>query len=455
MHFRPYYLGCLAHASYLIGDRNDAVVIDPQRDVDQYLADAAALGLTIRHVIETHLHADFVSGHVELAGRTGADIWLGPGSGAAFAHRVARDGDELRVGRLVLRFLETPGHTPESISILLLDSSDPRMIFTGDTLFAGDVGRPDLVASRGFSAAQMASMLYDSLHEKILPLPDAVEVWPAHGAGSACGRAIGDERSTTVGIQRRVNWALADMSREQFVADLTSNLPEVPRYFTHDAALNRQGARPVDQLPAPQPLSPEEVDASGALVLDVREAGDWAAEHVPGSLDIGLHGAFASWAGALVSPDQPIVLVAAGPDEEKEAFTRLARVGLEQVAGTLSLAAWRAAGRRLAHVPRLEPRELADRMVRGEEMLVIDVRRPVEHESGHIPGARNIPVTELATRLAELDPAVPIAVACASSYRSAAAAGILERGGFTVVADLAGGVSAWIAAGLPVDRGAA
>jgi hydroxyacylglutathione hydrolase len=454
MHVRPFYLGCLAHGSYLVGDGGDAVVIDPQRDVDHYLEEAAEQGLAIRHVIETHLHADFVSGHLELAARTGADIWLGPGSGAGFPHRVARDGDELRIGGLVLRFLETPGHTPESISVLLFDDerAAPRMVFTGDALFVGDVGRPDLVASRGFSAAEMASMLYDSLRNKLLTLPDEVEVWPAHGAGSMCGRSIGAERSTTIGVERRTNWALADMTRERFIGELTDNLPRAPAYFLHDAELNRRGARPLAELTPPQPLDPAEVHRRGLRVLDVRDGAQWAASHVPGSINIDLHGAFASWAGALVPMTEPIALVEADPAEEHEAFVRLARVGLEQVAGTVSIDAWRTAGLPLARVPRLEPRELADRLRRDPSLQLLDVRRPAEHAAGHIPGAVNLPVDELAGRLGELDPGRPVAVACAGGYRSAAAAGILERAGFTVAGDLVGGTLAWLSAGLPLTR---
>ncbi|HEU5058268.1 MAG TPA: rhodanese-like domain-containing protein [Kofleriaceae bacterium] len=456
MHFQPFYLGCLAHASYLVGDGGEAVIIDPQRDVDQYLAEAASRGLVIRHVVETHLHADFVSGHLELAARTGAAIWLGPGSGASFAHRVARDGDEIRVGGLVLRFLETPGHTPESISVLLLDGATaaPQKVFTGDALFVGDVGRPDLVASRGFSPAEMASMLYNSLHDKLLALPDEVEVWPAHGAGSLCGRAIGAERSTTIGVQRRSNWALADMSREQFIEQVTSALPPAPAYFQHDAALNRLGAQPLADLAPPVRLAPAEVAAGGTLVLDVRDASAWAAGHVPGSLNIGLRGAFASWAGTLVPVDAPIVLVAADRDGEHEARMRLARVGIERVVGTLLIDDWRDAGLPLASVPQLEARELA-RLARSSGIAVIDVRRPAEYAAAHIPGAVNLPVDELGARLGELDPARPVAVACAGGYRSAAAAGILERAGFTVAADLAGGTTAWLAAGLPVERAGA
>jgi hydroxyacylglutathione hydrolase len=302
------------------------------------------------------------------------------------------------------------------------------------------------------SADEMASMLYDSLRNKLLTLPDEVKVWPAHGAGSMCGRSIGAERSTTIGGERRTNWALADMTRERFIGELTANLPRAPACFPHDAELNRRGARPLAELAPPTSLDPADVHARGLRVLDVRDAAAWAASHVPGSINIDLHGAFASWAGALVPMTEPIALVAADPAEEHEAFVRLARVGLEQVVGSLSIDAWRAAGLPLARVPRLEASELADRLRRDPSLQLLDVRRPAEHAAGHIPGAVNLPVDELAGRLVELDPARPVAVACAGGYRSPAAAGILERAGFTVAGDLVGGTLAWLSAGLPLAR---
>jgi glyoxylase-like metal-dependent hydrolase (beta-lactamase superfamily II) len=277
MYFKQFYLGCLAQASYLIGSDGEAAVVDPRRDVDEYLEEAAREGLSIRHVIETHLHADFVSGHRELAERTGARIYFGARAGAAFEHVPVREGDEVRMGDVTLRFLETPGHTPESISVLVIDrsrSEEPWAVLTGDTLFIGDVGRPDLLGAK-MTAAELAGMLYDSLHGKLLTLPDAVLVYPAHGAGSLCGRNISKETSSTIGQQRRFNYALQPMTREEFVGMTTTDLPEAPAYFPRDVALNRAGAAPLECLPALRGLSPDEVEtriAAGGLLLDTRSA---------------------------------------------------------------------------------------------------------------------------------------------------------------------------------------
>ncbi|HEX2574558.1 MAG TPA: MBL fold metallo-hydrolase, partial [Polyangia bacterium] len=306
MYFKQFYLGCLAHASYLIGADGEAVVIDPQRDVDLYLVEAEAQGLTIRHVIETHLHADFVSGHRELGERTGARIYLGHRAGATFPHVAVREGDEIRLSRnVLLRFLETPGHTPESICVLLFDhgvSPQPLKVFTGDTLFIGDVGRPDLVGSKGYTAEAMAGMLYDALHEKLLTLPPTVEVYPAHGAGSACGRNISKETSSTIGREATTNYALQPMSKEAFVRLMTTDLPPAPSYFAHDAEQNRQGAVPLDSLPPPPALPVAEfvrLAEAGAVILDVRDVASFGRGHVPGAINIGLAGQFASWAGTL------------------------------------------------------------------------------------------------------------------------------------------------------------
>lgn len=454
MTFRPFYLGCLAQASYLVGDGGVAAVIDPQRDVDQYLDEARRLGLRIEHVIETHLHADFVSGHVELAARTGATIWLGPGSGATFPHRVAHHGVELRLGELRLRFLETPGHTPESISVLLLDGGRPRRVLTGDALFVGDVGRPDLVAARGHTPEEMASRMYETVHDVLLRLPDDVEVWPAHGAGSACGRAIGDERSSTIGRERLTNWALAAMGRDAFVRHLTTDLPPAPAYFGHDAEMNRSGA-PALGAPAPL-LSAAALDAAvraGAQVIDVRDAAAWSDGHVPGSLNLGLHGSFASWAGTLVPTGCAVALVADDAAAAHEAQVRLARVGIERVVGALDggMAAWRAAGLPVDALPRVDPTSLADALRSRGAPLVVDVRRPHEFAAGHVPGAVNLPLDALAARAAELDATRPVVTVCGSGYRSSAAAGLLQQLGQRVSGDLAGGWSAWTDAGMAVE----
>ena len=301
MYFKQFYLGCLAHASYMIGDQGEAAVVDPQRDIEEYLDEAAKQGLKIRHVIETHLHADFISGHREMAERTGASIYFGAKANAEFDHVPVKEGDEIRMGKVVLRFLETPGHTPESISVVVTDqneSEQPYAVLTGDALFIGDVGRPDLLGAR-ISASELAGMLYDSLHQKFLTLPDSVKVYPAHGAGSMCGRNISNERSSTIGEQRKLNYALQPMSRNEFIRMMTTDLPEAPSYFSFDAQINRKGPAIMENLPAPLPLTPQEVQSKSndSVIVDTRPSDQYGVAHVPGSINIGLGGQFASWAG--------------------------------------------------------------------------------------------------------------------------------------------------------------
>ncbi len=462
MEFKQFYLGCLAHASYLIGSDGEAAVVDPRRDVEEYLDFAREHGLRIRYVIETHLHADFVSGHVELAARTGAEIVFGARAGVTFPHRAVRDGDELRVGHVVLHILETPGHTPESISVVAVDtavSSAPRLVFTGDTLFIGDVGRPDLVAARVVSPEEMAGMLYDSLHRKLMVLPDSVEVYPAHGAGSLCGRNIAKETSSTIGEQRRLNYALQPMPRDAFVRIMTADLPEVPAYFPVDVAINREGAPPLVDRPVPTSLSPEafaKAVEGRATVLDLRGSAAFGTGHVPGSLNVALSGQFAAWAGALVPADRPILLVGEDAGSASEAATRLARVGLDRVAGHLDggVAAWHAAGRDLRATPQITVDELRAQVREIPTLQVVDVRRPAEFAAGHVPGAVSRPLDRLERDLSGLDPSRPTAVICAGGYRSAAAASLLERLGFRDLRNVVGGTSAWVEAGYPVEGGA-
>lgn len=460
MYFKQFYLGCLAHASYLVGSDGEAAVVDPQRDVDQYVEEAEAQGLKIRYVVETHLHADFVSGHRELAARTGAEIVFGERAGATFPHRAVKEGDELRVGKVTLHVLETPGHTPEGISLLVVDAENPgapRKVLTGDTLFVGDVGRPDLVGSKGYSAEQMAGMLYDSLHDKLLNLPDETEVWPAHGAGSMCGRNISKETSSTIGEQRRTNYALKEMSREEFVRLVTTDLPEAPAYFSMDARINREGAPALEDVPAPPALSPEEVNKlaqTGALVLDVRAGVEFGNGHVPRSVNIGLSGQFASWVGSLVSPADRVIIVAEGVEQVSEAVMRMARVGLENVVGYLDggIAAWEGAGLEYATLPQMPVQELRAQIdERREGLQIVDVRRPAEYEAGHIPGAVNVPLAELERSLGGLDPQKPMAVACAGGYRSSAALSLLERKGFLDLYNVVGGTGAWTGAGYEAE----
>ncbi len=445
VHFHPFYLGCLAHASYLIGSKGEAAVVDPQRDVQQYLDEAARRDLGIRYIIETHVHADFVSGHRELAEKTGAEIVFGAAAGAEMAHRAVKDGDELRVGDVGLRASETPGHTPESISWLVIDTGDaaaPQRVLTGDTLFIGDVGRPDLAGGRGYSSAQMAALLYDSLHRKLLTLDDSVEVWPAHGAGSACGRNISNERSSTIGLQRRTNYALQPMSADAFVAMMTADLPAAPRYFPVDAEINRRGAPPLPVSTAM--LSVAEATRAidgGAIVLDVRDSAAFGAGHVRGALNIGLRGQFASWAGTLIDSDRAIVIAAASVSEANEAVMRLARVGLENVPGAMLVDDWNGP---VETLPQMSVGELRGILGSNANLQILDVRRPAEYQAGHVPGALNIPLGE---PLDGLDLSRPTAVICAGGYRSSAAASQLQRGANLPLYNVIGGTAAWVAAG--------
>jgi len=459
MFFKQLYLGCLAQASYLIGSKGEAAVVDPRRDVDEYLEEARREGLTIRHIIETHLHADFVSGHRELAARTGARIYIGAKAGARFEHVAVRDGDEISFGEVTLRFLETPGHTPESVCVLVTDraeSEQPTAVLTGDTLFIGDVGRPDLLGAK-ISPDELAGALYDSLHGKLLTLPDSVRVFPAHGAGSLCGRNISRETSSTIGEQRRFNYALKPMTREQFVRTVTADLPEAPDYFRRDVEINRRGAGALRDLAPMAALPPDRVEellGSGAAALDVRDAAEFGRGHVPGSFQIGLSGQFASWAGAVLPADAPIVIVAADGQSAAEARMRLARVGIENVAGFLAggVGAWRDSGRAVATTEQIDVAELR-RRIGAHAAWLLDVRRPAERENARIADAVAVPLNELAGRTAELDRAAPVATICAGGYRSSIAASVLERAGFSRVANVVGGMDDWTRSGLEVVTG--
>jgi hydroxyacylglutathione hydrolase len=453
MYFQQFYLGCLSHASYLIGSEGVAAVVDPQRDTGIYIEDAMRNHLKIEYVIETHLHADFISGHQELAALTGASIYLGARAGASFPHVPVHDGDQIRFGRCILRFLETPGHTPESISILVTDlerSPDPYAVLTGDTLFIGDVGRPDL--SPDHTPQQLAGMLYDSLHSKLLILPDNVEVYPAHGAGSLCGRQLSTEHSSTIGQQRLTNFALQAKSREEFVRLLTSELPERPGYFALDAEINRSGPAPLADLPVPPLLRAQEVAAlsrEGAIVLDTRPAGQFGGAHVPGAIQIGLAGQYASWAGRLIGLKQPVILVAEDHDSMLEARVRLARVGIEEIVGYLEdgMASWFREGLPVAQVPQITVQDLNREL---EHVQVVDVREPGEWAQGHIASATSRPLSKLTRALDGLDRSQPVAVHCKSGYRSSIGTSLLKREGFAEVMNVIGGFDAWRACGYPV-----
>jgi hydroxyacylglutathione hydrolase len=457
MYFEQFYLGCLAHASYLLASEGEAVVVDPQRDVDVYLKSAADRGFAVRHVFETHLHADFVSGHKELAARTGAQIYMGAQAAATFPHVAVRDGFELKFGKALIRVLETPGHTLESICLIVTDgekSSLPWAVLTGDTLFIGDVGRPDL--SPRHTPAELAAMLYDSLHQKLLALPDDALVYPAHGAGSLCGKNMRAERSSTIGTERLTNYALQLPSKREFVSALTSNLPARPEYFLKDAELNRTGAPALAELAPLHPIYPaklKEMLDRGEIALDIRPADEFAFGHVPGSINIGLSGQFASWAGTLLGLASHPVLIAAADEQIEEARTRLARVGIEALDGFLEggIAAWKQAGLPLATILQINVRDL-DAKLQSNGLQVLDVRRSGEWQAGHIENAVWWPLDNFKVASPEIDRGAAVAVHCKSGYRSMIACSFLARAGFDRIVNVIGGFDAWEQENLPVAR---
>lgn len=449
MEFKQFYLGCLAHASYYLGSQNEAVIIDPQRDVQQYLDEAEANGQKIKYVIETHSHADFVSGHLELADKTGAEIIYGEKAKTSFPTLKVKDGDELNVGKINLKFLATPGHTPEGVTILAEDienSDNPVKMFTGDTLFIGDVGRPDLIGSKGFTAEEMAGMLYDSLHEKILKLSDETEVYPAHGAGSLCGKSLSKETWSTLGEQRENNYALQPMEKEKFIEMMTADLPEVPAYFPKSAAKNLEGSVALEDLPKPKEFSTEEISNFDGVVIDVREREEFGEGHIPNSINIGLAGQFASWAGTLVSIGSPIVIAADMKEQVDEAFMRLARVGFETVEGFILMEAFEAEKNVIEQIPVSELRNKP-----SGEIQFLDVRRPAEHASGHALNTQNFPLNELSKAIDKLDPDKPTYVICQSGYRSSVGTSILENAGIKKVYNVTGGTNAWVEAGFETN----
>jgi glyoxylase-like metal-dependent hydrolase (beta-lactamase superfamily II)/rhodanese-related sulfurtransferase len=466
MKIQQYYLSCLSHASYLITDEKTktAAVVDPQRDIDQYIADAKAGGHTIKHVFLTHFHADFIAGHIELRDKAGATIHLGRRAEAEFACVKMKDGDVIEFGDVRLEILETPGHTPEGISILVYDlaksRTEPLAVLTGDTLFIGDVGRPDLLASIGVTADELADMLYDSIVNKLVKLPDATLVYPAHGAGSMCGKSLSKETVSTIGEQKKFNYALQPMSREEFKKIVTADQPEAPDYFVHDATLNRKervslGAAMEKTL---KPLSPDEVLAlqkSGAQLLDTRDGIDFEGGHLKGTLNIALSGKYATWAGSMLANDKPIVVIAEGGGEE-EAVMRLGRIGFDNVAGYLAggMSALAARDDLVERTQRITAPALAEwlagkRPDAGAAPIVVDVRSDTEHAGGHIEGSLNIPLTHLDERIGEIPPGRPVAVHCEGGYRSAIAASLLQKLGRANVHDMVGGYKAWLAAKLP------
>jgi hydroxyacylglutathione hydrolase len=467
MILRQFYLNCLAHASYLVGDEHAGVaaVVDPQRDVEQYVSYAREYGVRITHVFLTHLHADFLAGHLELRDRTGAIICLGAKASAEYPYLALRDHDAIDLGRVRIEALETPGHTPESISLLVFDldrsPTHPHAVLTGDTLFVGDVGRPDLRAALGWSAASLGNLLYDSLRTKLLTLPDDSLVYPAHGAGSLCGKALGTETFSTIGEQRQSNYALQPMGRDAFVELVTADQPDAPAYFVYDAVLNAREHPTLDQSLAaglrPLPLGDVlERQRAGAQVVDTREPANFAAAHLTGSLNIGLGGQYATWAGTMLEPRGAIVIIAE-PGREQESAIRLGRIGFDSVVGYLEdgLHSLESRPELMASTERVSPAVAAERLLSSDPPQVVDVRSPREYGAKHIAGSVNIPLNHLAERVQELPADGSFLVHCAGGYRSSIGASLLLQRGVSRVSELAGGVAAWEAAGLPMVSGSA
>jgi hydroxyacylglutathione hydrolase len=461
--FKQFYLPCLAHASYIIGDEQTgtAAVVDPQRDTDQYIAFAAERSLKIQHVFLTHLHADFVAGHLELRDRAGATIYLGARARAKYPFTPLGEGAIVEFGRVRLKALETPGHTPESISIVVYDlnasDTQPYAVLTGDTLFIGDVGRPDLRASLGWSAAELGGLLYDSLHEKLLALPDGTLVYPAHGAGSLCGKALSKETVSTLGEQRRLNYALQPMRKEAFIQVVTADQPEAPAYFTYDAVLNSEERPTLDDALARE-MKPLTLDAlltlqgDGAQILDTRDPAEFAAAHLAGSINIGLGGQYATWAGTVLDRKHPIVIIA-DSGRENESAMRLGRIGFDHVAGYLKdgLHSLKSRPELTVTTERVSAQFAAELLSSSRPPLTLDVRTPREREQKSIGGSLGIPLNHLVENLGKLPRNRSVLVYCAGGYRSSIAASLLQGSGFDHVSEIAGGIVAWEAAKLPVQ----
>ncbi len=462
MILKQYYLGCLAHASYLIGDADSgrAAVVDPQRDIDQYLDDAEAAGLTIEAVFLSHFHADFLAGHLELRDRVGAAIYLGARAQAEYEFTAMDDGQVLELGSVRLQVLSTPGHSPESICLLVFDgdaNKTPHAVLTGDTLFIGDVGRPDLRASLGWTAEELGALLYDSIHDKLLTLPDDTLVYPAHGAGSLCGKNMSEDTVSTIGIQRQYNYALQPMTSEEFIRIVCADQPDTPDYFTYNAILNTKQHPTLEAALSHglKPLTIEQVDeqaVAGAQLLDTREPADFAGAHLVGCLNVGLQGKYATWAGTLLNTDDSIVLIAERGREE-EAAIRLGRIGFDNVAGFLDggMEALETRPDLVRRVERITAGSLNEKLS-AESSTIIDVRGPGEFSEGHIAGSINVPLNKLGEYL-EQGIEGELVVHCAGGYRSSIAASLIMRELPDVpVADLVGGLEGGDAAGLPTVR---
>ncbi len=447
MYIEQLYTSCLAEAAYYIESNGEAAIIDPLRETNTYVELAEKRNAKIKYIFETHFHADFVSGHIDLANKTGAKIVYGPTAQAEYNIYEAEDDEIFPLGKINLKLLHTPGHTLESSCILLYNEEGlPHSIFTGDTVFVGDVGRPDLAVKSDLSKEDLAALLYDSIHNKIMPLPDDLIIYPGHGAGSACGKNIGKETQTTLGIQKKNNYALCCATKKEFVDSVTAGLEEPPKYFFIDAAINKKGYQNIDEVMAKNaiPLTiaqfEEEIN-KGVVVLDARNADTFESGFIPGSINIGLNGQYAVWVGSLIDHGKPIIIVADSGKEE-EAVLRLARVGYEHVFGYLDggFDAWVKAGKTIDIIDSIEPESMAD-LLKNEMHLIVDVRNPSEWGNGVLEGAELIPLSKLETQLKHLDKNQKYLVHCAGGYRSMMAASILKKNGFNHIKNVHGGIN--------------
>ncbi len=453
MLLKHFFLGKIAHSSYILAGKNTCAVIDPQRDVDFYIDEARSLGVDITHIMQTHLHADFVSGHMDLAEKTGAKIYVAKSAKCTFAHVALAEGDSVELEDMALQVLETPGHTPEHLSYVVIDksrSTSPVGVFVGDTLFVGDVGRPDLFPDM---ATELADKLYHSLHDKLLKLPDYVEVYPAHGAGSLCGRAMGAKWQSTIGYERNYNSALQIKDKLKFIKSLTENMPPAPDHFSRCSDINRKGPARVAKLPTMQELSPsafqEKLTSSDCVILDTRSYHAFSGQHLKGAWHLDLNGNFPTFTGWVIPTDKDILLVADDYKKALESNLWARRVGMDRIVGYLDggMTAWAVEGLSTSHSGLISAEELHDLLQKGDNIVLLDVRAPLEFEESHIEGAVNIPVADLRTRYNELDPAKTTVLICSSGNRSSLGVSILKQHGFKDVTNVAGGMTGYSAAG--------
>jgi hydroxyacylglutathione hydrolase len=453
MFVQQFFVKGLAHSSYLLAGTTTCAIVDPRRDVEIYLDAAKDMGMKITHILETHLHADFISGHLDLAARTGATIVAPKSAKCRFKHKAVAEGDRFKIEDMVIAVLDTPGHTPEHITYVVTDKargSEAVSIFCGDVLFVGDVGRPDLFPGK---ARQLASKLYDNLHQKLLTLPDFCEVYPAHGAGSLCGRAMGAKRTTTIGYERRYNTALQIKDKDKFIKSLTTNMPAAPDHFSRCSAINGKGPALVEKLPRLVALGPQAfaqaAKKKNTIVLDVRDYEAFGGQHVPGAYHVDFGGNFATFAGWILPPDKNILLVAASAQQAREASVWLRRVGLDRTTGFLDggMFAWSKEGLPTEHVGQISAVELQSMITGRKAVAVVDVRAAGEYQTHHIKGAVNIPAPALRDRYSELDNRKPMILICSTGHRSSLGASLLQQRGFADVYNVAGGMTGFSAAG--------